>query len=609
MSVCNKLERTKSERTKLKMEKSKLAKSKYIEKYINTKVDIDKTVPFGFSSSVNKKGEINIYTHGKRSIEKDLPFDSNSIYRIASQSKFMGSVGFLKLVDKGLVSWDEPIKNYLPEYSMENMKVINPYTPSGYNKTLLNPLYTTEGSNTVHVRNNNHPLAEGDCISVEWANGSLDIGKNILPSVNGIPGFEMYNIFEIFNVKSEGYDIKVSTNATKSGITGGYLKIKLVEKGVHRSICLSPDTFYINPRVKTYYYKNLPLTRELTILDVLTHGLGWSYYSCVMLYMSFGYSFNLSKQNIQAGIWNELGIPVGLPLSMYKCGIREWVRLASNVPLLYQPGEDWSYGPQLSILGALIEEIDGRKVENFLRDELWNPLGMNDTGFYIYDEDINYYNKKDRLAELYVNMPKIVFKFMGDDILSKCPHLYEAQTFTYEGPRSLCLIDSGMYTTVSNYLNFMKMLLNEGKTDSGNIILSKSMINIISTFHTCYDVSNLESMPSKSGHELNRKRLLESIKWGLGVGTMQGCKNNQNDKNNQDGKNSNKNENDEERGITWGGILGTRFLIDFCSGIAYNVGTNVVGPPAGTFDTDLIELNYKTMNDNDYNIILTELLL
>lgn len=583
-------------------------KSKYIKRYINTKVDIDKAIPFGFTSSITQEGDMDIYTYGKRNIEKDLPFEANSIYRIASQSKFMGSVGFLKLVDKGLVDWNTPLKSYLPEYG-ENMGVIVPYNPTGYTKTLMNPLYTTEGSNVVHIRNHNHPFKEGDYVSLEWSNGSLDPARVKVPSINGIPGFEMYNIFPVTNITDHGYDVVVTSTSEKTGPTGGFVKIRQVDPGSHRSICFSPDKMLINPALKTHYYKLDPLKRDLTILDVLTHELGWNYYASAMLYMSFGYASDPVKRDIQAGIWNELGLPVGIPLSCYQCGIREWVRVASNVPLLFQPGEDWSYGPQLCILGALIEIISNKPTERYMREELWGPLGMTDTGFFIHDTDPTYEDKKSRVSQLYVNMPKIVMKFMGEDILDKFPPIYEAQVCIYSGPRSLCLMDSGMYTTVNDYGKFMKMFLNKGVSENGTVILSESMIETISTYRTCYDVSNLSTVSSYSTNlsagignsksEIRRKKLLSSIRWGLGVGTMEGCKNRVLDT--QDPN--------REISITWAGVLGTRFLIDFCAGVAYNAGTNVIGPPAGTFDSDLIELMYKPVTKEDCELMFSEFLL
>jgi len=572
-------------------------KIKYIQRYINTQVDINKNIPFGFTSSVNRKGESKIYTYGKRNIEKNLPFESDSIYRMASQSKFMSVVGFSKLISKNLIGWDTLLKDYIPEYSSDNMSVMDPYIPGPF-KLLLNPLVTVIGSNTIKIKHKNN-FKEGNTVSIEWSGGSLGNGQIELPAINGIPGFEVYNVFEIYNVDRDGYDINVFTEAGKTGKCGNYIKIRKLEEGVHRSVCLRPDTYLINPTVTTYYYKKIPLKRELTVLDVITHGLGWSYYGSSLLYMSFGYASNVTKRNIQAGIWNELGLPVGFPRSCYKCDINAWVRLAANVPLLFQPGEDWSYGPQISVLGSLIEKIDGRPVEKYMKDELWEPLDMNDTGFFIHDSDPLYLDKVDRVCQLYINMPKLVIKFIGKEI--PFPPIYEVQTCMYEGPRKLAFMDAGMYTTVDDYVKFMKMLLNKDQK-----IIDKNMIDIISKYRTCHDVSNLSTVSSysaglsvslpSSDSEIKRKRLLTSMRWGLGVGTIQGCKNNSSGVS-------------DMIGITWAGVLGTRFLIDFCSGVGFNVGTNVIGPPAGTFDADLIELNYKTLSSNDYKFIISKLLL
>lgn len=617
MSVCPKSSLNK---------KSKLDKQNYIKKYINTEVDIKQTIPFGFNSTIDKAGITDIYTHGRRNIEENLPFKPDSIYRMASQSKFMGSVGFLKLVDQNKINLDDPLKNYLPEYSSENMGVIKPYTPSSPLKTLIDPIYTTENSNIITINHRDHKLRSGDHISIEWSNGSLTPGKVVLPSVNGIPGFEVFNVFSIRVINQHSYEIRVSSPANTTGNSGGLVKIRKVKAGVKRSINFSPDTYLIVPKIKTLYYILETLKRELTVLDVLNHGLGWSYYASSILYMSFGYACDSIRRDIQSGIWNELGLPVGIPLSCYGCEIRDWVRLASNIPLLYQPGEDWSYGPQLSILGALIDVVDGRCVEKYMREELWEPLGMKDTGFFIRNrEGHDYEGKKDRLAKLYVNMPKLVLKFMGDDILDKFPTVYEAQTCIYEGTQTLCLIDCGMYTTVNDYLLFMKFLLNDG-VHNNQTILSKNMIDKIATYRTGYDVTNLATVSSYSSglgsgfgnqnSEIHRKELLSNMSWGLGVGTIRGCKNMDYVQSYSDSENhGSETHNSKTHGlennkltITWAGVLGTRFLIDFCSGVAYNAGTNVIGPPAGTFDSDLIELNYKPMCEAEYNHILSHLL-
>lgn len=584
---------------------SNIDKTKYIKKYINTKVDRDQIIPFGFTSSIDRDGKTEIYVHGKRNIEKNLPFEPNSIYRMASQSKFMGTVGFLKLIDQGKITWDTPVSQYLPEYSISNMCVIEPYEPSGYDIELENPIITTEGSNVIHIIHHNHPFDNNSVIGIE-KNGSLGVAETRMPNINGISGFQVFNVFIPTNITKDGYDIVVHDEATLSGITGKKVKVVQLEDGVKRSICFSPDKYMVNPKVQTYYYREVPLKREITVLDVMTHGLGWGYYSSSMLYMCFGYSEDQTKLNIQAGIWNELGIPVGVPNSYYKCDINCWARTAAKVPLLFQPGENWSYGPQIALLGSLIEQIDGRPVEKYMREELWQPLGMKDTNFFIQDHD---QDKKDRLCQLYINVPKIVIKFYGTDL--PFPAVYEAQTCTYEGPRCLCFMDSGMFTTVNDYLKFLKLFINNGLSDNGDRILSKHMIKAIGSFHTNYNVSNLTSveaysagmsvpLPKGTVSEINREKLLNGIKWGLGVGTIQGCKGNPYLSDEESEKNMS--------AITWAGVLGSRFLIDFCAGVAYNAGTNVVGPPAGIFDSDLIELNYKTLTKEEIKHMLSDLI-
>ena len=547
-------------------------KTNYIKKYINTTVDIDQSVPFGFVSSTAG----NNYLYGQRNIEEKLPFEADSIFRMASQSKFMGTVAFLKLIDQGRVTWDTPLKKYLPEFAAETLGVIEPYQlESPSDRVWFNPLLTQKDSNLITVTAENS-FTEGDYISLEWSNGPLDISKNELPTVNGLNGFEVFNIFKIHNVTPHSFHIRVSSRATLSGNCGGFIKVRSVEEGVKRSIFLGPSKVYIHPVVETYYYKLQPLKRELTILDVLTHGLGWSYYTYAMLYMSFGYSKDPVRNNIQAGIWNELGLPIGIPLSCYKCGIREWSRLASNIPLLYQPGEDWSYGPQLSLLGALIEEIDHRPVNQYLTEELWEPLGMKDTGFFLSTQE-----QKSRLCELYVNMPKLVLKIMGENFIHQFQPIQEAHRCLYEGPQSLCLIDSGMYTTVEDYLKFLQSFFDQS-------ILSDEMIKILSSYETPFDVSNLGSVSSYSFSSNSTERcdgILKKMKWGLGVAKVV-----------------------DKSILTWAGVLGTRFLIDFEEKVAYNVGTNVIGPPAGSFDVELIELIHKPMIDSDYKLILANLL-
>lgn len=582
-----------------------LSKEKYIHRYINTQVDIKGTIPFGFTSSIDREGKTKIYTYGKRNIEENLPFEADSIYRMASQSKFMGVVGFLKMVDNTTVELTDLLKDYIPEYSKENMSVIQPYNPKGYRHILENSITLDNGK--ILIYHPMHPFKPGDYISLQWNNGPLEQAKLSLPDYDDISAYDIYNIHKIETVDKNSYVINFpNNNNTKLLTLEGSVVILKVDSDVHRSVCLKAGKKIVNPIIETYYYKKEPLKRDLTVLDVLTHGLGWSYFSSKFMYMSFGYANNTLVRDIQAGLWCELKIPVGIPSDCYSDGIQEWVKKASQIPLLYQPGEDWSYGPQLSILGSLIEIIDGRNVDNYMKEEIWEPLSMKDTGFFLNENDPDYEDKKNRLCMLYANVPNLILKFLGQEI--PFPPIYEIHPCIYEGLQKLKFIDSGMFTTVNDYLKFMKMLLNNGKTDNGIQILSGDMIKLLSTYRGNYNLTNLSSASSysdslaiplfpKHNSEIRREKILQNMSWGIGVGTISGCQNNP------------YNKPYETLAISWAGILGTRFLIDFCSGIAYNVGTNVVGPPAGIFDSDLIEMIYKELTQNECKYIVKDFLL
>jgi len=608
------------------------SKQKYVEKYINTKVDIEGSIPFGFTSSINRKGEVKIYTYGKRNIEENLPFEADSIYRMASQSKFMGVVGFLNFLTKykNKISLDTLLKTYIPEFDKDNMGVIEPYQPSDITYTLIDKIKINQNVNvyTLVIDHPDHNYQVGDLISIEWNNGSLEQAKMSLPDIKCsnnndenqeyISAYDIYNIHKINKVNSSGYEIKLKIDHKKItedfNITGSVI-IKKIEEGVYRSIVLQPDSTYMKPTVKTMYYKLLPLNRDLTILDVINHGLGWSYFTSSIMYMSFGYDEHTTKRDIQAGIWCELKIPVGYPRNCYKQGIVEWSRTASKIPLLYQPGEDWSYGPQLSILGALIEIIDGRNPENYMKDEIWDPLGMIDTGFFLRNKDLKYQDKKERLCMLYANIPTLIWKFIGKKL--EFPPIYEIHPCLYEGEQILNLMDSGMFTTVNDYLKFMKMLLNDGKSENGKIIIDNEMLNKLKTYHVSHDLTNLVSVSRRASYipfapkhvsEINRYRVLSNMKWGMGVGTIPGCQNKAKDNKTKDNKTKDNNNNENLLAVSWAGVLGTRCLIDFCAGIAYNVGTNVVGPPAGVFDSDIIEMLYKEMTTEECEHLIDHLL-
>jgi CubicO group peptidase (beta-lactamase class C family) len=65
-------------------------------------------------------------------------------------------------------------------------------------------------------------------------------------------------------------------------------------------------------------------------------------------------------------------------------GVDEWLQKLGSLPLMAQPGERWMYHVSGDVLGALIGRVSGQGFGNFLRERIFDPLGMKDTGFHVH---------------------------------------------------------------------------------------------------------------------------------------------------------------------------------------------------------------------------------
>jgi len=132
-----------------------------------------------------------------------------------------------------------------------------------------------------------------------------------------------------------------------------------------------------------------------------------------------------------------------------------------KMPLKFQPGQQWCYGASADILGAVIEVATGRKFSQFLQDEIFLPLGMADTGFYVPEE------KVDRFAAIYEYNTKRnqleVFSeiFLGiDDYMT--PPVFESG-------------GAGLVSTIEDYSRFAMMLGNGGTLNGVRILGHKTV--------------------------------------------------------------------------------------------------------------------------------------
>jgi CubicO group peptidase (beta-lactamase class C family) len=96
---------------------------------------------------------------------------------------------------------------------------------------------------------------------------------------------------------------------------------------------------------------------------------------------------------------NELQIGMGPPSPSTMPAPDEWMRRLGSLPLMHQPREQWMYNTGSDVLGVLIARASGQELPTFLRERLFEPLGMKDTGFSVPEAAL------DRLATSYWTDP------------------------------------------------------------------------------------------------------------------------------------------------------------------------------------------------------------
>lgn len=191
-------------------------------------------------------------------------------------------------------------------------------------------------------------------------------------------------------------------------------------------------------------YEIVDATRPITIRDLLTHTAG------------IGYGNGPGAEE-----WKAAG------LQHWYFGhrdepIRETVRRIGRMPMDAQPGERWVYGYNTDVLGALVEVASGTALDVYLETEIFSPLGMTDTSFYLAPA------KSDRLAVVYSRTPE------GDLVLPDANTPFHGQGHYIEGPRRSFSGGAGLLSTTADYTRFLEAIRRGGKP-----ILSRKSVQLM----------------------------------------------------------------------------------------------------------------------------------
>jgi len=150
---------------------------------------------------------------------------------------------------------------------------------------------------------------------------------------------------------------------------------------------------------------------------------------------------------------------------LQKENLEEMVEALGKIPLLYQPGTRWVYSVSADVLGRLVEVVSGQPLDRFLRDRLFQPLGMNDTFFQVPAGKLERFgtnHARNKEGELVVVDKPETSRFAKE------------VTFFSGG--------GGLVSTAMDYLKFSQMMLNGGELN-GVRILSPNTVEIMTRNH------------------------------------------------------------------------------------------------------------------------------
>lgn len=196
-------------------------------------------------------------------------------------------------------------------------------------------------------------------------------------------------------------------------------------------------------------YRVEPAKREITIKDLLTHTSG----------ISYGYDAPAEEEYHKAGTH-------GWFFADQNRTIGEAIRALAKVPFDAHPGEKYIYGFNTDILGYLVEQVSGMTLEEFFEARILEPLGMEDTHFYLPPE------KSDRFTPVF-----------GATDAGKIELVESVTDNSYvKGPRRSFSGGAGLLSTATDYVRFLQMLLNGGRFN-GTQLLSPKSVELMTANH------------------------------------------------------------------------------------------------------------------------------
>ena len=228
-------------------------------------------------------------------------------------------------------------------------------------------------------------------------------------------------------------------------------------------------------------------SQPILIRDLLTHTSGMTY------------GFMLGHPVIK--LYNTSGLASAKnPNTKEEMGLDEFSNTASSLPLTFDPGSKWNYSISIDILGRIIEVVSGLSLDDFLHDNIFKPLNMIDTDFYVPED------KHDRFVDCY---QELVSK--NGNKLKRC---YKGGEDIFSKKRNFLSGGGGLCSTLADYANFCQMILNEGYFD-GKQLLSPITVRFMRENH----LPNNQTMSEMGDDNFSEVRY-DGAGFGLGFSSL-----------------------------------------------------------------------------------------
>jgi len=190
-----------------------------------------------------------------------------------------------------------------------------------------------------------------------------------------------------------------------------------------------------------------PVERPITVEDLLTHRVGFTY-------------ADFHRGPIAQAYRDALGGEIDNDVAP-----DEWIARLAQLPLIGQPGSAMYYGCSTDLLGFLIARIEGASLGDVLKRRIFDPLGMKDTGFLVPPE------KRARRAAAY--------GFDEEGRLTK--RVTQSGVFVSERPHDMTYESggAGLWSTVDDYLNFARLFVGDGEVDGVRLLRSETLATMV----------------------------------------------------------------------------------------------------------------------------------